>query len=469
MTSKKINQSLSQSKPTLEILGEALYVAIFFSYVALEYSWPKSFTYEGQSFALRTLVFTLGTLAGLLIVGLLRKKATNVNLFTIGLIGTFVSFFLTIWDKLFFSSFISITHTLVACAASSILTLAWCERISLKSSRERSLLLAMDSFFIVLLTTVALTTNENLAIPFIELLVIASTIGELRIIKRRTANAKIVNNENTSLPRYLLLVLFLFGLAQSSLCLLSRKAIGGETSLPLEILPIFLPLWILFISITITIALFLFFSKKVSSVLFSVLTPLLSIGLLLPPYFLLGSQEMLRAVIIFIIICEISICSIGPSNAKWTIGKGPFTFVFWQRSLGLVGAMVGYTITSFLIEDINIQNYGGAAAALIYVAICLTVVTLFERTKLATNNTTNSDKKSFKNACSTLSLRYGLTAREAEVFTLVARGRTLPYVQKKLCIAPGTAATHINHIYKKMNISNRQELISMIEHERKEA
>lgn len=460
-------QAFLQSSVALGIIGESFFSAIFFSYIALELSWPKFLAYENHSAVLRALVFALGGLLGLLFVGLMREKATNVNLFTWGLIGTTLSFFLTFCDKILFYSFVSVSHTLVTCATMAILILAWCERISLKTPKERSLLLAVDSLFVVLLTTLALATNINSTILIIELFVFISVSAERYILKSEGSYVKSQAKKASSLPHYLLLILFLFGFAQSSLCLLSRKAIGGEASLPLEVLPVFLPLWILFIAATIAFVLFLFFQKKLATHFFSVLAPLLSIGLLLPPYFLLGSQEMLRAVIIFIIICEVSVCSIGPSNAKWVIGKGVFTFVFWQRSLGFIGAIIGYAITSFWIEDISIQSSGGIVAILVYVSICLTVVTLLERTKFGMNAANSSEKKSFKNTCLTLSSRYGLTARETEVFMLVARGRTLPYVQKKLCIAPGTAATHIDHIYKKIGINTRQELISMIENETK--
>lgn len=41
-------------------------------------------------------------------------------------------------------------------------------------------------------------------------------------------------------------------------------------------------------------------------------------------------------------------------------------------------------------------------------------------------------------------------------------GRNLPYVQQKLSIAHGTAATHVTHIYQKLGIHDRQELLSLI-------
>lgn len=60
--------------------------------------------------------------------------------------------------------------------------------------------------------------------------------------------------------------------------------------------------------------------------------------------------------------------------------------------------------------------------------------------------------------------RCGLSPREQEVATLLARGRSLPFIQEELYISAGTAQTHARHIYKKMGVHSRQELINLVEH-----
>lgn len=56
-----------------------------------------------------------------------------------------------------------------------------------------------------------------------------------------------------------------------------------------------------------------------------------------------------------------------------------------------------------------------------------------------------------------------LTKRETEVFGLLAHGRSIPYVRDALLISRDTAATHAKHIYAKLGVHSRQELISMVE------
>jgi DNA-binding CsgD family transcriptional regulator len=55
----------------------------------------------------------------------------------------------------------------------------------------------------------------------------------------------------------------------------------------------------------------------------------------------------------------------------------------------------------------------------------------------------------------------GLTGRETEVFTLLVKGLSLPAIQDELYIAGGTARTHIKHIYEKLEVHTRQEMMGL--------
>lgn len=56
---------------------------------------------------------------------------------------------------------------------------------------------------------------------------------------------------------------------------------------------------------------------------------------------------------------------------------------------------------------------------------------------------------------------YGLTQREQEVLGLLLKGRSIPYIKETLYISTNTAKTHVRHIYQKMGIHERQELITL--------
>lgn len=61
-----------------------------------------------------------------------------------------------------------------------------------------------------------------------------------------------------------------------------------------------------------------------------------------------------------------------------------------------------------------------------------------------------------------LAREHGLTPREAEVFALLAQGRSIPYIRDELIISRETAATHAKHIYAKLGVHSRQELIDLV-------
>lgn len=68
------------------------------------------------------------------------------------------------------------------------------------------------------------------------------------------------------------------------------------------------------------------------------------------------------------------------------------------------------------------------------------------------------------NCLDTFIKTYGLTSREAEILEYLVRGRSLPYVANELFVTTGTIKTHVRHIYAKINVNSRQELLDAVEH-----
>lgn len=57
---------------------------------------------------------------------------------------------------------------------------------------------------------------------------------------------------------------------------------------------------------------------------------------------------------------------------------------------------------------------------------------------------------------------YGLTTRESDVLALLARGHSLRHIGEELCISEGTTITHRQHIYRKLGVHSKQELIDLV-------
>lgn len=64
--------------------------------------------------------------------------------------------------------------------------------------------------------------------------------------------------------------------------------------------------------------------------------------------------------------------------------------------------------------------------------------------------------------CQALAADYGLTPREAEILALVALGRSAKYISEELMVSYNTTRTHVRHIYEKLNIHSKQELIDLV-------
>jgi len=65
-----------------------------------------------------------------------------------------------------------------------------------------------------------------------------------------------------------------------------------------------------------------------------------------------------------------------------------------------------------------------------------------------------------------IAANHKLTARETDVFLLLAQGRSLPYIESELYISHGTANTHVRSIYRKLDVHTRQELLDLLDRER---
>jgi DNA-binding CsgD family transcriptional regulator len=58
--------------------------------------------------------------------------------------------------------------------------------------------------------------------------------------------------------------------------------------------------------------------------------------------------------------------------------------------------------------------------------------------------------------------RFGVSSREAEVLTHLARGRTYSEIADSLCVSLATIKTHLSHLYEKTGTRNKVELINLL-------
>ncbi len=72
-------------------------------------------------------------------------------------------------------------------------------------------------------------------------------------------------------------------------------------------------------------------------------------------------------------------------------------------------------------------------------------------------------RQRFQDRCNDVAAQYGLTDRETEIMVLFAKGRSAARIQEELYLSRGTVSTHLRHIYQKMDVHSKQELLDVIE------
>lgn len=142
-----------------------------------------------------------------------------------------------------------------------------------------------------------------------------------------------------------------------------------------------------------------------------------------------------------------------------------------SRSFDMLGTLLGWGISTAIIFLVS-------ESLIIYCYFLITVI-LVSTLSLAFAGSVRSDvakdsrdvavsytgSSHWKGACKRIEERCALSKREAEVFYLLSRGRNCQYIHNVLFISPSTVRTHAYSIYRKMNIDNQQQLISVVEHE----
>ena len=71
---------------------------------------------------------------------------------------------------------------------------------------------------------------------------------------------------------------------------------------------------------------------------------------------------------------------------------------------------------------------------------------------------------SLDDKCAAVATAFGLSPRETDVLTLLARGRNAAHIADELFISPNTVGTHRRNIYRKLGVHDQQELLSLVEH-----
>lgn len=141
---------------------------------------------------------------------------------------------------------------------------------------------------------------------------------------------------------------------------------------------------------------------------------------------------------------------------------GPVVVFASARAVWAAGVMTGIAIA---------QLWGGPSAVptfavVLGIAVAVAFTFMFtERdcTDVLASLPEPDHAPRFREKCEHVAGHYGLSARELEVLVLMAKGRSASRVAEDLGVTLATINSHVNHIYRKLGVHSRQELIDVIE------
>lgn len=133
-----------------------------------------------------------------------------------------------------------------------------------------------------------------------------------------------------------------------------------------------------------------------------------------------------------------------------------------------MGTLLGHGAGTLLQEFAPFTPQALSLIALLAtVGILLSYMFVFSESDLAklakTDESENAHRRRFYERCEEVAKAYALTPKETEVMTLYAKGRTSKHIQEELFISRGTVTTHLRHIYQKLGVHDKQELLDLIE------
>ncbi len=157
-----------------------------------------------------------------------------------------------------------------------------------------------------------------------------------------------------------------------------------------------------------------------------------------------------------------TICSRYGVLAIWLFGL--------TRAARVLASVVGSYLGTTAWVTLDAQGIMLVTSVVVIVLVAFSMFLLNETdlettwgiTPLKTRHETATYRESLAGRCAQIARMHGLTLREEEILALLAQGKSTPRIQQELCISNGTTKSHIRHIYTKLDVHSRDEVIALV-------
>ena len=149
-------------------------------------------------------------------------------------------------------------------------------------------------------------------------------------------------------------------------------------------------------------------------------------------------------------------------------------YVGWGFAAIMAGAFLGPSIYMVVTMTVAIDSLHLTLVVLAVLVGASSLLLLDVETRLGRSHYLNSYEKTSLSAndeiaatagtaeaAQDITERYGLTNRECEILGMLLQGRSRPYIRDTLYVSISTVDTHVRHIYAKLGVHNKQELIDL--------
>lgn len=212
-------------------------------------------------------------------------------------------------------------------------------------------------------------------------------------------------------------------------------------------------------------------TRKSEDLLFSLSVLLVVAGYLVAPYEIASSEGFANALLFagrdcFYLLLWVLLAFVGRRNLFILL---PLVgLVRAASSLGTdVGATVGHATNLLAASNPHLVSIFASIMLFAFVATLWLGFRRFSFTDAVSEvrSATPSEIEGIGNridaACHILGKQHGLTPRETEILTLLAKGRDGKFIAEKYVLSYQTVKTHIKHLYAKLGVHSRQELINL--------
>ena len=220
--------------------------------------------------------------------------------------------------------------------------------------------------------------------------------------------------------------------------------------------------------------------KSATNLTFLRLAPLVACGAIICPY--MNTDKLLVSLCghapAIVWMCWIILHSVQISAIKEESGLDDALLSFTEKLAFMASAVLTAIVLAIIpqLTDVLVANDQLVYASLgvlifVVVVVCsyqLNIVIDGKETERIVDSVNALNEQRNEPVYERIGDKYGLTPRERDVFRLLAKGMARPAICEELCISEGTERTHVRHIYQKLDVHSRDELMALVEKETRE-